>query len=304
MAGKLLGLIKLMRVEQWYKNAMMFVPLVFSMHLLDAGVGLAAIKGFAALCLVSSASYAINDIIDVEKDRAHPEKRKRPVASGTIGIPLALVLAVVFIAASVFLGLKVSRMFTFFVGVLFVSTMVYSFFLKNLIYADVITIATNFVIRTVSGAYVMQTGLVPFVEISPWLILCPFFLAMFLVSGKRYGDLVVMERPELHKKVLKDYTKESALALVDASMTLLLMVYSLYTYYNERKAMMITIPLAMFIILRYRFLMVKEPRIARHPHEAYKDRQLFVGVLMFCVLVAVILFFDQSIAAFFQLSLR
>lgn len=270
-----------MRVKQWYKNLMIFLPLIFAKDLFNINPLLLTVIGFFALSFMSSANYIINDIADRKKDRSHPEKKDRPIAAGKIKVWHGILIAAILIAVSVYLSLILSLPFLGFNILLFVSTLLYSFIFKNEPFLDIIFIAINFVIRTVSGAFVIASGYSPYIKVSSWLILCPFFLSIFLSSAKREGDLLFLgKEAEKHRKVLSIYTKDVTRALMIMSTTLLIITYTLYTFFSEFQGLLLTLPVALYIIFRYFYLVESGSEISRQTEKIYRDKKIIVAVLL------------------------
>ena len=278
-------IIKLIRVKQWYKNLIIFLPLVFSENLFDVRFLLFTVIGFISLCAVSSSYYIINDIIDKEKDKKHPEKRDRPIASGKINVWQAIILAIISFVIATVLAINLSLYFTYFVLALFALTMLYSFFLKNEPFLDILIIAINFVIRAVSGAFVFLIDNKPYADVSPWLILCPFFLSLFLSVGKRESDLMFLgEEAASHRKVLNVYNKDLTRALMLIATTLLIMTYSLYVFFSDFKILLLTLPVALYIIFRYFYLIESGSKIARHTELIYKDKRIIIAIVIMIII--------------------
>ena len=279
-------IIKLMRVKQWYKNLIIFLPLVFSQNLFDVKFLLLTIAGFISLCVISSSYYIINDIVDREKDKKHPEKKRRPIASGKIKVWQGLIISIVLIISSILIAANLSLYFTYFVLGLFISTIIYTFFLKKEPFLDIIMIAVNFVIRAVSGAFVFLINNKPYAEISPWLILCPFFLSLFLSIGKRESDLKLLgEKAKSHKVVLGVYTKDLTRALMLIATTLLIITYSLYVFFSDFKFLLLTLPIALYLIFRFFYLIESGSEIARHPELIYKDKRVMIAIWVMMLIV-------------------
>src|SRR3989338_320929 len=195
---RLLEYLKLMRVVQWYKNLVIFLPLVFVGQLLQGDSMERIALGFVALGLVSSANYVFNDMIDRKADRMHPEKKRRPLAAGTVRGGEAVLLFLGSLVSSLALAFALSPLFFLSVASLFALTLLYSLWLKHEVLVDMLLIGVNFVIRAIGGTFILG------VSISPWLILCPFFLSLFLTTGKRKADLLLLgKEAELHRRVLK-----------------------------------------------------------------------------------------------------
>ncbi|MBI2148928.1 UbiA prenyltransferase family protein [Candidatus Woesearchaeota archaeon] len=279
----------LLRVHQWYKNLVIYLALIFSNLLFHSNLFLLTTLGLVALCFVSSSNYIINDIIDLKKDRAHPEKKFRPIASGKIEVSFAIIISVVLLLAGLLIAYKLSLIFFISSIFLFVLTFSYTLYLKNILFLDVIIISVNFVIRAVSGTFIINRIL------SPWLILCPFFLALFLAVGKRHGDFKLLGKNAVnHKQVLKDYTPEINSVLIIISTTLLLISYSLYAFLGEHKKLLLTIPFAIYVVFRYLYLIYSGSIIARKPNLLYRDKELVVGLILLLLAVIVALYLDLN----------
>jgi 4-hydroxybenzoate polyprenyltransferase len=270
--------VKVLRPQQWYKNLLVFLPLIFVGQLLDARLFWATALGFVALCLASSFNYIINDIVDIKKDRAHPEKRARPIASGKVGIGAATVIAVIALALSLRLAFVLDSTFFLAVCFLIALTQAYSFFLKNIAFADILAIGVNFVTRAVAGTFIID------VKISPWLILCTFFFALFLSAGKRHSDALLLGRnARSHKRALAAYTPQVTNALMVITTAMLVASYSLYAVLGEHRYLGITIPFALYAIFRYFSHIYSGSPIARHPEKVFTDWQMLACMALWAV---------------------
>lgn len=284
--NRLISYIKICRTHQWYKNLVIFLPLLFVSGMIAKNQSIMLILGFVSLALISSSNYIINDIADLKKDKHHPEKRMRPLAAGKITVPEAGILAALLAIASLFLAYKLNIYFFYSVILLFVLTQIYTFFLKNEVFLDILLISTNFVIRAASGAFILS------VVISPWLILCTFFLAMFLAVSKRYADLLYLgNKATKHKEVLAHYSKELTNVLMIISTVLLIMSYSLYSFLSSHKYLLVTLPIALYVIFRYFYLVYSGSEISRHPDKMIKDGRLVTGVLVLLIALIFLLHF-------------
>src|SRR3989338_1399472 len=200
--NKMKNYIRLLRIQQWYKNLLIYLPLIFGGQLFNIDSLLNITLGFVSLCFISSANYIINDIVDLKNDKLHPEKSKRPLASGKIAIKEAIFFALLSLVFSLAIALNLPFYFLLSVITIFMLTQIYSLYLKNIIFVDIILIGINFVIRTISGFFIID---VPF---SPWLIICPFFLSLFLSIGKRESESRFIKRDYNQSGVLRHYTSE------------------------------------------------------------------------------------------------
>lgn len=243
------------RVYQWPKNLVVFAALIFGQQFTDPDQILRSVAAFVVFCALSSAVYLFNDIIDVKSDRAHPEKCKRPVASGRIPIPAAAFASLALVAAGL-LG-SAALNWPFFgaaMGFVILNT-TYTLVLKNLLIIDVLCIAVSFTIRAVGGALALD------VVFSNWLVVCTLFLALFLALGKRRREIELLDEAAAdHRPVLDAYS----VPYVDALMVILaattLLTYTIYTCSPEvverfqTDKLYLTLPFVVYGLFRYLYL--------------------------------------------------
>lgn len=285
---KLIEYLKLLRIPQWYKNLVIFLTLFFVGKIFSATLLEQTLIGFAALCLVSSANYVLNDIIDIKRDRVHPEKRFRPLASGTVSIYEATIILVIVLFFGLYLAYGLGILFFIAAAFLFAFTLLYSLYLKKEPVADVISIAINFVVRAVSGTLILN------MFVSPWLVLCPFFLALFLAFGKRNADLRFMKgNAHTHKEVLKYYSVENTNAMMIISTTCLIIAYTLYSF-SRTSLLLFTIPFAIYAIFRYYSLVNSGSAIARHPEKIYTDWKLVLSMILLAIILLLIFYIPHQ----------
>lgn len=278
------GIFKSLRPKQWYKNLLIFVGIIFSFNILNFQMWSNVIVAFAIFCMLSGSEYIINDIFDVEKDRQHPVKRKRPIASGELKISQALVFSFTLISVALFGAYLMNQKF-FGISVLFLlSTLTYSIWLKHVILVDALMISTNFVIRAVAGCLAVD------VSISPWLIVCTFLLALFLAFGKRRHELVLLGgSAERHRKILAEYSVELLEQLVSIVAGALIISYSMYTFMSGNSYMMLTIPFVIYGLFRYLFL-VHTKNIGGEPEMIFKDKGMVISMAIWIILCVAILY--------------
>lgn len=277
-----------MRPGQWIKNLFIFAALVFVKGFFDLEKVVLAIAAFVLFCLASSAVYLLNDIIDLPKDREHPFKKLRPLAAGKIS-PLVLgVAAAVFAAAAIFCGFYLNFRFGFTVIAYILLNIAYSFYLKNIIILDVFTIAIGFVIRVVAGAVAIN---VPF---SSWLILCTFFLTLFLAVNKRKGELLLSA--DTSRPVLKDYSPALLDQMAMVALVATVISYTFYTFSSEHsKLLMLTVPIVLYGLFYYHFIMSRRMEGDSGPSEVFfRERNLQLTVLFWIVAVVLILIYPHT----------
>ena len=262
----------LIRPHQWLKNLMLFFPpflggVLFSQSLIKQGL-----LPFAAFCAASSATYIFNDIRDMEKDRAHPTKCHRPMATGDLNVETALVTAILFLLFSVYSAWMISTSFLIFLSIYLLLSFLYSCCLKNVPILDIFCVASGFIIRLEAGGEAFR------VTISPWLFLTVFLLALFLSTGKRICEQQLLgEDAGSHRKTLALYPKgflESSLFMFGGSV---LVTYTVYVV--QRPWLVYTVPLCCFGLMRYAFR-IRSGRSGDPTESLLRDPWLFsVGIL-------------------------
>ena len=216
-------LLKSMRPQQWVKNLFVLAPLVFSQNLLAPTLLLRALAGTALFCAASGAVYLINDLFDVERDRLHPVKRHRPIASGRLPKGVAWVSAAVLVLGGLALAALLNPWYALILAGYAVLNLWYSLQLKHVVFLDVTVIAIGFLLRVLGG------GLVVDVPISAWLIICTFLLSLYLALGKRKHELVSVGAERQSRSVLKHYEIGHIRTAMIVAALVTLLSYSGYT---------------------------------------------------------------------------
>jgi 4-hydroxybenzoate polyprenyltransferase len=284
------AILKEMRLHQWIKNIFVLIPLVFDRQLFSIEPLSRTIIGFFLFCFVSSSVYLINDIMDVEADQKHPKKKSRPIASGSLPIPIAIITAIILVSISVIGGFFLSRSFLLILLIYFLINLAYSLKLKHIPLLDVLIIATGFVLRVAAGVSIIQVE-----RFSPWLYVVTTVLALFFGLGKRRGELAtIQQNNNEQRKVLDGYT----IPLLDQLITIIsattLISYSLYTFsapnLPDNHVMMLTIPFAIYGIFRYLYLIQVKNEGGAPDELVLSDRPLQVTFLFFAVSVVIIFY--------------
>jgi 4-hydroxybenzoate polyprenyltransferase len=278
----------LLRVHQWYKNLLIFLPLIFSGNLFNFDFFVLCVFGFFSLCFVSSSLYIVNDLLDIEKDKKHPEKKLRLVASGRINFFFALFVSFILLILGLGLGFLLDFSFAVCSFLLFFLGFLYSIWLKKEVIADVIVISFNFVLRAVSGAFLID------VFISPWLVLGVFFLAFFLVVGKRHAEVLFLkDKAGVVRESLLLYSKDLTFVLMVVSTSLLIVCFSLYSFFSDHKTIFIAFPFAFYSILRYFILVIEGSVIARNPEKAFMDKRLLISSFFWFFFVFLVIYSNE-----------
>ena len=287
------ALLAALRPRQWPKNGLIFVALAFTLNLQQPGLLLRSLVTFVAFCALSSAGYLLNDVVDVEADRQHPTKRHRPIAAGLVPVPLALslgvALAIAGLAASFRLGLALGLLALSYV----LLTAVYSTTLKHLVLLDIFGIAGGFVLRAAAGAVAID------VPISPWLYIATLLGALLIALGKRRTELQVLGVQDAvgHRRNLERYSIELIDQLIIVISSAALMTYALYTFSAENlprsHSMMLTIPVVLYGLFRYLFL-IHDGDVGGAPEELlFRDRPLLAAVVVWAALAVTILYLSR-----------
>jgi len=283
-------LIAGMHVRRWLKNIFMFAPLAFGMKLGMPDLIGRSVVAFGCLCLLSSASYLINDLVDSERDRYHPAKLDRPLASGRLKRSWAVGAAAVLAAASLLVAFVVDPRLGLVASAFLAVEIAYSLLLTNFVLLDVLTIAAAFVLRVLCGSVVARAT-----TFSPWLYVCGSFLALFLALCKRRHELIVLgDLAPKHRRVLADYSSSLLVETISVVTSSTVIAYSLYTFWGahvpENKSMMLTIPFVLYGILRY-LLIIQRRDLRGTPEEILiKDPPLAVNNVLWGVAVLAILY--------------
>lgn len=282
--------IKLIRPHQWVKSGFVFVGLLFGHVWQDAALVRDVVLAAIAFSLAASSIYVINDIADRERDREHPEKCHRPLASGAIGVAPALLLGGICLLISLVLAGLVSGIVLAIVATYFLLNVAYSFGLKHIVLLDVFIIATGFMLRILAGT--QGVGIAP----SHWLMLCGLLLTLFLGFAKRYAELAVLsDASESHRLVLADYDKKLLDILIAICAACTVVSYSLYTVSAETVLMhgtdrlIYTVPFVIYGIFRYLFLLHRRGGGGDPSAALAKDAHLLLTFAAWLVAVIVIL---------------
>jgi 4-hydroxybenzoate polyprenyltransferase len=290
-------LLKTMRPRQWIKNLLVFIPLVFTIRqywqpfspemYLYFGKATAA---FLLFCAFSGVIYLVNDIVDIEKDRAHPTKRNRPLASGALKRSQAIGAIIVLLLVAVPLSFLLDFWFAIAAIGYTVMMLFYSFVLKNIVIIDVFTLAAGFVLRVVAGALAIH------VPPSAWLYVLTMLLALFIGFSKRRHELVLLEgNATNHRLILKEYTPEVLDEMIAVTTASSVMAYSLYTFSAENlpkeHQMMLTIPFAIYTIFRLLYLVHVKHEGGSPEELVLRDRPLFSAIVAWGIAVVGILYF-------------
>lgn len=284
-------LLKAMRPQQWVKNLLVFAGVLFARHLFDPDRLLIASAAFGIFCLASGSVYIVNDLLDLEQDRNHPDKRMRPLASGRLKVPTALAGGGLVLLVSLGWAFRLCPAFGGIVGLYFLQNLLYSKYLKHVVILDVMLIGCGFVLRAVSGAVVVG------VEVSSWLVLCTFLLALFLSFSKRRQEIIrLREAGEGHRSVLTEYSPQFLDTMIGIVTAVTLMSYALYTMSEQTiqkfhtTHLILTIPFVLYGIFRYLYLMHRQAKGDNPTEVLLRDPAMQVNILLWVLAVVGIIY--------------
>lgn len=293
----LAALVRSVRPAQWVKNFFVLAPLLFGRKLTDSDALLNGLLALVSFCLLSGALYILNDIVDAPADRQHPEKRRRPVASGALPVPVAAASAVVLTGVALLIGLRLGAGFTW-VALLYAAlTAAYSFALKHLVIVDVMTIAAGFVLRVMGGALAVD------VEPSHWLIICAFVLSLFLGFSKRRQELLrTPETAVAQRRVLREYSIRMVEQINLVLMGTAFVCYMIYTVSPETverfgtDLLLYGTVFVFYGMLRY-LVITQNPEARENPSDTLlSDKPLLAAVFGWAVYNGAVIYWS-SIAA-------
>ncbi len=285
------ALVEACRPRQWVKNLFVAAPLVFAKRLADPHQALRALAAVALFCALSSAVYLWNDVIDVEKDRAHPLKRLRPIAAGRLSIATARIAAATLGAGALAASLLIDWRFAACALAYLVNNVAYSLLLKRVVYVDVLSIAAGFLVRVAAGAFAVR------VDASPYLLLCTALLASYLGFGKRAHELALAgDRAAAQRAVLQSYRASVLRGALWATALATFVSYVLYTMAEHTvrffgtQRMLWTAPFAALGLLRF-YALVQRPKGESPTEEILKDAPFVLNLLAWAAAITLIIYY-------------
>ncbi|MBI3485595.1 decaprenyl-phosphate phosphoribosyltransferase [Candidatus Daviesbacteria bacterium] len=301
------GLIKVVRPRQWIKNFALFAGLIFSGNLNNSSAITLTLQAFIIFCGITSVSYILNDVFDVERDRLHPFKRKRPIASGVVPTRLAITLATLLIIILLPLAYLLSPSFFLAVVAYLLLQLFYSAFLKTVILLDVMVIAAGFVLRIYAGVWTIDAHL------NVWFLLAVTSFALFLAIGKRRSELTLLaHQAAKHRETLLHYPENLLDILtgmfatatwlsfaffaflqppISARPRILLWFSNLSLPFTEAKFLMITVPVVIYGVMRYLYIIYEKKEGESPERVILTDTPLLVTTLLWLGLVIIIIYF-------------
>ena len=238
--------IKLLRIKHYFKNLLIFLPLFFGKKVFTDSIFL-SIAGFVAFCFCSSSIYIINDLCDIEKDRQHPKKCKRPIANGDVKIKTAIVITVVLFVAAISIQYVATRNLVSLIYLLayFVLNIGYSLYFKNIPIVDIVILASGFVIRVLFG------GQIAGIKVSEWLFLTIMSASLFMGLGKRRNEIIQQKSKGETRPVLKYYNEDFLNKFMYLCLAIAICFYSLWAINFTNKRMIWTVPIVIVLAMKY-----------------------------------------------------
>ncbi|RKX18400.1 MAG: decaprenyl-phosphate phosphoribosyltransferase [Candidatus Zixiibacteriota bacterium] len=286
------SIFKLLRPQQWLKNGVVLAGLIFAGQGINPAYQNISLLTLVAFCMLSSAVYSLNDIIDIDRDRQHPLKKNRPLAAGEISIMTAAMIGLVLTVGGLLLAYYIGLGLFYVTLAYLVLNILYTFWLKNIVIIDVMSIAAGFVLRALAGAVAIT------VEFSNWLLITTFMLALFLGLGKRRHELMFLEKDaSSHRKILDKYSPyllDQLIGVVTASTVVTYLFYTLSAEIQNKlhtEYLYVTIPFVIYGIFRYLYLVHKEDKGGSPTTLLLADRPLLADVVLWLTSVIIILYF-------------
>jgi len=300
MSTKVKALFQLLRVRQYYKNLVLFIGVFFAGEIFNVNLYLQLVLAFVLVCLASSLMYIVNDIRDKEADKVHPEKAKsRPLANGDLSVGFAWILLIVIAGVEIFFIIYYRNLFSAFLGLIIANGLAYNFLFKDIAFADIISLSTIYLWRALAGCAMID------VRISPWLVISVFLLAMLLAAGKRIADLELLgeHKAVQHKKSYDKYSQHLLDYIIVMIATSLFIMYTLYCVLGpledgsivpkENQGLLIySTPVALFLIIRFLYLVRAKPKIARNAEKMITDLPMLVGGVFLGIMVLILYYLE------------
>jgi decaprenyl-phosphate phosphoribosyltransferase len=286
------GVLKTLRPHQWFKNTFVLAPVFFAKDIFRVELLVRAASAFAIFCLLAGAVYTMNDLVDVDGDRAHPVKRFRPIPSGRVPLPLAKVVTLGLVGASLAAALALGQGFVLAALGYFALNIAYSLRLKKIAYLDVMCISAGFVLRVVAG------GLATDVWVSKYLLVCTALLALFLGFGKRRHELAQALAGSATKQraALEAYSPRALTAALSLTLAATLSIYTLYTLDPDTKAFFhsdLLWPTVVFPVVgmgRFLYLVTHRPKAESPTQEMLRDVPFILNLIAWVLAVLWLLY--------------
>jgi len=288
MKDKTRTLFELLRIRQWIKNLLIYIALIFTNNLFNFGLLIKTTIGFIFLCFAASSIYILNDIKDANEDKHHPIKKHRPITSGKVGLSFALSVSVFLMLISLFGSFVLQKSFFIIILIYILLSFSYTLKLKNIVILDILIVASNYVLRAISGAIIIN------VAISPWLLICTSLLALFVILAKRRYELSLTSATK-HRKILEEYSIPLLDEMISVTTASTISAYALYTFTSETATkhnyLLLTIPFVLYGIFRYLYLIHKKNLGGSPEYIFLKDVPTIINIIFWIISIIIIVYF-------------
>jgi len=306
---KIYQIIRTARPRQWLKNASIFAAPILAGRLFIGDTFMLSFKAFIAFCAISSGAYFLNDIVDAPRDRLHPIKKNRPIASGKLSVPLAALVSLLLISGSIIYSfLNLDDYFSMLLVFYILLQLAYSFYFRNVIILDSLIVASGFVIRVFAGGFASRTS------VSSWLVLTTIGISMLLAFGKRRSEKTILAKvlgsieDVETRKTLRHYPDTLLDSMISMSASYTILTYSLFTFMTSPsgvssristflpsvlkspKLMMLTIPIVIYGVARYLYVIYEKEEGESPERALLSDKPLLLAVTLWGLLIMTIIF--------------
>lgn len=287
MKDKIRTLYDLLRIRQWIKNLLIYIALIFTNNLFNINLFLKTTVGFLLLSFAASGIYIFNDLKDKKEDRHHPEKKRRPIASGIVKPSFAFSISILLLIVSLFSSFIIEKKFFIIILIYILLSLSYTFKLKNIVILDILVVSANYVLRAISGAIIIN------VAISPWLFICTSLLALFVIMAKRRYELS-LSSPARHRKILNEYSIPLLDEMISVTTASTISAYALYTFTSETATkhnyLLLTIPFVLYGIFRYLYLIHKKNLGGSPEYIFLKDVPTIINIILWVLSIIIIVY--------------
>jgi 4-hydroxybenzoate polyprenyltransferase len=294
--SRVISYVECLRPGQWTKNLVVLAAVIFSRNMFVPDMALRSLAALGIFCLLAGSIYVFNDLADVKRDRVHPEKSKRPIASGRVSRGGAFALGTCTAAVGLALAWALGTSFLLVAGFYFVLITGYSLGLKNVVVLDVMIISIGFILRAIAGVEALKP-LDPGVVISPWLLVCTLFLALFLGFNKRRHELgLLAEGAGDHRRSLLEYSREFLDAMIAVVTASTVIAYSIYTIWPatvekfDTTNLIYTVPFVVFGLFRYMYLVIMKNKGGNPSEVLVSDLPIVIDIALWISVVGLVLY--------------
>jgi len=293
--------LRILRPYQWTKNLIIFAAVLFSPTQMakNPEVWARIIQAFAAFCLISGAVYVLNDILDLEGDKVHPEKSKRPLASGQVSVSFAWAYGFGIAALALVWAFLLESAYGWVLAAYFIINLAYSIGIKHVVILDILFLSMGFVLRALGGVVVLSQFM-PHFYLSSWLALCALLLSLFLVLGKRRHEMVMLDNnAALHRQILGHYSISFLDQLISVVCAATIMSYCLYTMSEDTlklyhtKNLFLTVPFVIFGVFRYLYLIYKKTEGGDPSRLLFRDVPTLLNVILWISASATVVYLTR-----------